>query len=380
MTGRDGNSMGGAGDATTAGRRDQSSFDVELVDVSKEYGGVRAVEELSLAVLRGEFISVLGPSGCGKTTTLRMIAGLEEPTSGEILFRGRRAGDMPAYKRPTNTVFQSYALFPHMSVAENIAYGLTIQKHDKREIQRKVGQLLELVQLSGHETRYPDQLSGGEQQRVALARALARDPAVLLLDEPLGALDLMLRRAMQVELKILHEQVGITFIYVTHDQEEALAMSDRVAVMNMGRLIQMGTPRELFEEPKTRFVAEFIGENNVLPSKLMRKENDRMLVDTEIGPMCTQSTVAEEDDQNYYVCIRADQIVMGRAAADRQYRYDAVVEESIYRGTTIKWLVRLPSGHGLTVSTSIGVVLEQAWAGASIDIGWDPEAVRLVTE
>jgi spermidine/putrescine transport system ATP-binding protein len=248
---------------------------IELVGVEKEFaaGGhdVRAVEHVDLRIAEGEFFSLLGPSGCGKTTTLRMIAGFEEPTNGQILLHGRDMVGVPPFRRDVNMVFQQYALFPHMDVFENVAFGLRRKKVDKGEIKRRVAEALALVELEGRETRKPRQLSGGQQQRVALARALINRPRALLLDEPLGALDLKLRQAMQLELKRIQREVGITFVYVTHDQEEALTMSDRLVVMNAGRIEQLGSPRELYEHPATRFVANFIGTSNVLTGQLERR-------------------------------------------------------------------------------------------------------------
>ncbi len=233
---------------------------VQLSGVTKRFGDVVAVDALDLQIRDGEFFSLLGPSGCGKTTTLRMVAGLEYPTEGSIQIYGEEMGLRPPNKRPINTVFQSYALFPHMTVAKNVAFGLEMQKVEASEVVERVARAIDLVRLTGMENRKPTQLSGGQQQRVALARALVNRPKVLLLDEPLGALDLKLRQAMQFELKELQERVGITFVYVTHDQEEALTMSDRIGVMNDGALLQIGTPQEIYEQPQTRFVADFIGE------------------------------------------------------------------------------------------------------------------------
>jgi spermidine/putrescine transport system ATP-binding protein len=245
---------------------------VELSDVSKAFGEVIAVEELSLAIRDGEFFSLLGPSGCGKTTTLRMIAGFEAPSLGDIFIRGQSMVGIPAHRRPVNTVFQSYALFPHMTVHKNIAFGLEMKKVPNEEINRRVSETLELVQLKGMGERKPRQLSGGQQQRVALARALVNRPDVLLLDEPLGALDLKLRKAMQLELKQIQTEVGITFIYVTHDQEEALTMSDRIAVMDLGLVQQIGPPKDIYEHPANRFVADFIGETNFLTGNVTQIE------------------------------------------------------------------------------------------------------------
>lgn len=235
---------------------------VELANVTKKFGDFVAVDSVDLRIRDGEFFSLLGPSGCGKTTTLRMIAGFEQPTMGEIYIKGQPVAGIPPHRRPVNTVFQSYALFPHMTVAQNVAFGLEMKKVPKAEIKRRVAEVLELVQLPQMSERRPRQLSGGQQQRVALARALVNRPDVLLLDEPLGALDLKLRKAMQLELKQIQAEVGITFIYVTHDQEEALTMSDRIAVMSDGLVQQVGEPRAIYEHPNNRFVADFIGETN----------------------------------------------------------------------------------------------------------------------
>lgn len=240
------------------------SFGVELRNICKHFGEVTAVHDLDLQISDGEFFSLIGPSGCGKTTTLRMVAGFEQPTTGEITINGRPVAGTPPYQRPVNTVFQNYALFPHMTVAENVAFGLEMSNVGRAEIQRRVGEALELVQLPQMASRKPKQLSGGQQQRVALARALVNRPQVLLLDEPLGALDLKLRKEMQLELKHIQSEVGITFIYVTHDQEEAMTMSDRIGIMSNGVLQQVGTPREVYERPINRFVADFIGETNFI--------------------------------------------------------------------------------------------------------------------
>ncbi|MDF1595474.1 MAG: ABC transporter ATP-binding protein [Acidimicrobiia bacterium] len=237
---------------------------VGIKGVTKRFGDVVAVESIDLEITDGEFFSLLGPSGCGKTTTLRMIAGLEYPTEGSITIHGEEMGLRPPNKRPVNTVFQSYALFPHMTVSGNVAFGLQMQKISEDATRRRVGEAIDLVRLSGMENRRPGMLSGGQQQRVALARALVNRPQVLLLDEPLGALDLKLRQAMQLELKEIQREVGITFVYVTHDQEEALTMSDRIAVMNEGQLLQVAPSEEIYERPNTRFVAEFIGETNLI--------------------------------------------------------------------------------------------------------------------
>jgi spermidine/putrescine transport system ATP-binding protein len=261
----------------------KSDFAVEFHDIVKifptpEGGTVTAVDHVSLEIKHGEFFSFLGPSGCGKTTSLRMMAGFEWPTGGEVLIDGRAMGHTPPYLRPVNTVFQSYALFQHMTVFQNVAFGLEMEKVPKPEIAHRVGEALEMVKLGGMGRRKPKQLSGGQQQRVALARALVKRPEVLLLDEPLGALDLKLRKEMQLELKALQEQVGITFIYVTHDQEEALTMSNRIAVMNKGKALQIGGAVEIYERPNCRFVADFIGETNFLTGTIKTLTKDRVTV------------------------------------------------------------------------------------------------------
>jgi len=243
---------------------DGGRFDLELRGLTRRFGANAAVDGISLAVESGEFLSILGPSGCGKTTTLRMIAGFERPDAGEIYLKGVPVAGVPAYERHVNTVFQSYALFPHMTVFDNIAFGLRMQRLPRAEIGPRVRRMLDIVELPGYAARYPHQLSGGEQQRIGVARALVNHPTVLLLDEPLGALDLKVRKRMQLELKRIHREVGITFIYVTHDQEEALVLSDRVAVMNRGRIEQVDTTVNIYERPRTLFVADFIGESNAL--------------------------------------------------------------------------------------------------------------------
>lgn len=243
---------------------------IELINVSKDYDGTEALRGISLTIKENEFVTLLGPSGCGKTTTLRIIAGFEYPTEGTVLFEGKNINSLPPYKRKVNTVFQKYALFTHMNVFENIAFGLRIKKLDNKKIKEKVGNVLNMVNLSGYEKRSVDSLSGGQQQRIAIARALVNEPQVLLLDEPLGALDLKLRKEMQLELKSMQKRLGITFIYVTHDQEEALTMSDTIVIMKDGSIQQIGTPEDIYNEPKNAFVADFIGESNIIGGIMLK--------------------------------------------------------------------------------------------------------------
>jgi spermidine/putrescine transport system ATP-binding protein len=282
-----------------------SEYAVELCDIVKHFQTpegteLAAVNHVTLQIQNGEFFSLLGSSGCGKTTSLRLIAGFEIPTSGEVLINGDAMGNKPPFLRPVNTVFQSYALFQHMTVAENVAFGLEMEHTVKGEITRRVGEVLDMVKLTGMERRKPRQLSGGQQQRVALARALVKRPAVLLLDEPLGALDLKLRKEMQQELKQLQQEVGITFIYVTHDQEEALTMSDRIAVMSQGKVLQTGAPIEIYERPNCRFVADFIGESNFLNGTVLSIFGDKAIsfvptINNEVEGLCVGDLVPGQE-------------------------------------------------------------------------------------
>ncbi len=245
---------------------------IDLKNICKEYDGVKVLKDINLYIRKKEFVTLLGPSGCGKTTTLRIIGGFETPTSGELLFEGKEISHVPPYKRRVNTVFQKYALFPHLNVHDNIAFGLKLKKMSKKEIDHKVDAMLDLVNLQGYGKRHVDALSGGQQQRVAIARSLVNEPEVLLLDEPLGALDLKLRKEMQLELKDMQQRLGITFLYVTHDQEEALTMSDTIVVMRDGNILQIGDPKRIYDEPANAFVADFIGESNILKGTMVRDE------------------------------------------------------------------------------------------------------------
>jgi spermidine/putrescine transport system ATP-binding protein len=296
--------------------------DVEIIGVTKRFGDVTAVDRMDLRIARGEFYSLLGPSGCGKTTTLRMIAGFEQPTEGEILLAGQPIAGVPPYRRNVNTVFQHYALFPHMDVAQNVGYGLRQKKVAPAEERRRASDALALVRLNGYEKRRTWELSGGQQQRVALARALVNRPTVLLLDEPLGALDLKLRKEMQLELKALQREVGITFVYVTHDQEEALTMSDTIVVMRDGRILQMGDPEELYERPVNRFVADFIGTSNFLEASVLGADatTRRATVQTSkgltMGGTVTASGTTPSTGDEVIVAVRPERIEVIPAGAE----------------------------------------------------------------
>jgi len=361
-----------------------SEYAVELKEVSKHFGPVVAVDDVSLSIRDGEFFSLLGPSGCGKTTTLRLIAGFELPTEGDVYIDGHLQGETPPYRRPVNTVFQSYALFPHMTVFQNVAFGLEMQKVAKEEIRQRVLEALEMVQLPGMENRKPAQLSGGQQQRIALARALVNRPKVLLLDEPLGALDLKLRKAMQLELKALQHRVGITFIYVTHDQEEALTMSDRIAVMNRGRVLQTGTPEEIYEQPADRFVADFIGETNFLEGQVeeMRAGEVEVVVDgvlTLYVPTPPQSLPSGGERGGVTVAILPEKISLHAAPPD-QRAVPGLVQEVVYTGTDTRYLVQLTEKTMVTVrQQNIGIGATMVFAvGAKVYLHWQPGYARLL--
>ncbi|MGH2531731.1 MAG: ABC transporter ATP-binding protein [Thermomicrobiales bacterium] len=327
-----------------------TDIDVTLEAVTKRFGQQTAVDGVSLRVERGTFLTLLGPSGCGKTTTLRMIGGFEHPDSGEVYIRGEAMGRRPPYQRDTSMVFQNYALFPHMSIADNIAFGLRERKTEKATANKRVEEMLSLVEMPGYGGRRPRQLSGGQQQRVALARSLILEPTVLLLDEPLGALDLKLRRQMQIELKRIQERVGITFIYVTHDQEEALTMSDRIAVMNRGRVEQEGTTEEIFERPTTRFVADFMGAENVLDAEVVDTDG----ASARLRVAGAEVTVAEPGlraNEGAAVMIRPETVALtdGDAALWR-----GVIEARVYKGSSISYQLRLADGTPLVAEVMRG--------------------------
>jgi spermidine/putrescine transport system ATP-binding protein len=390
---------------------------VELTGVTKQFGDFVAVHGLDLQIRDGEFFSLLGPSGCGKTTTLRMIAGFEQPTMGEVYIHGQPVAGIPPHRRPVNTVFQSYALFPHMTVAQNVAFGLEMKKVTRPEIERRVAEALELVQLRQMENRRPRQLSGGQQQRVALARALVNRPEVLLLDEPLGALDLKLRKAMQLELKQIQGEVGITFVYVTHDQEEALTMSDRIAVMDAGLVQQVGDPRDIYEHPNNRFVADFIGETNFVTGRVAEL-GDMVTVDLGDLPVrgsadgrslslgqaitlairpekinlypqgevdVTKAGLDMDEAMHLFDGQLPDKKVDMRAylAADQgNVVVDGRISEAIYIGTDTRYRVNLSNDASLFVRVqNFGSRYDTTFdVGNDVYVHWDAENAQVLTE
>jgi spermidine/putrescine transport system ATP-binding protein len=353
--------------------------EVEVVDLVKQFGEVTAVDGINLQMPAGEFFSMLGPSGCGKTTTLRLIAGFEQPTSGRILLDGDNMAFTPPHKRNVNMVFQNYALFPHLNVFDNIAFGLRRHKQSKAEIRRRVAGALELVQLTGLEKRKPAQMSGGQQQRVALARALVLQPAVLLLDEPLGALDAKLRKALQIELKELQQQVGITFIYVTHDQEEALTMSDRIAVMSNGRVEQVGPPQDLYEEPTTTFVADFLGVSNLMTVAAQGETNGRCKVALgEFELYASNGDVSTTGETR--MVIRPERVRLEEHQSTGENRIPGMVERVVYLGNASQIIVGLAHGEriqALVQNTGDELAYRQ---GDPVRAYMPAEALRVLTD
>ena len=364
---------------------------VELEGVIKQFTGLTAVNGIDLSIGQGEFFTMLGPSGCGKTTTLRMIAGFEQPSSGRVKIDGSDVAGLPPHRRPTNTVFQNYALFPHLSVAENVAFGLKRQKLDSAEIKRRVASELERVGLTAEAARKPAQLSGGQQQRVALARALVNLPKVLLLDEPLGALDLKLRKGLQVQLKEIQREVGITFVYVTHDQEEALTMSDRIAVMHEGQIEQCAEPEEVYERPRTTFVAGFIGVSNLMPATV----DGSGRVSLQDGPTIAADTAGLAAGESCFAVVRPEKLrveLNGRpagaagnaAGSDGAWPgIEGVVASSLFLGTATQLVVEIPSGAKLTVLVPNADEAERQrlpGGGAKVRLTWHPDHMHLISE
>jgi spermidine/putrescine transport system ATP-binding protein len=366
----------------------QTGADLHLAGLTKRFGTFSAVDDVSLTVPQGSFFALLGPSGCGKTTTLRMIAGLEYPTAGRISIGDDDITDRKPYKRPVNTVFQSYALFPHLDIFENVAFGL--RRRGMRNVRNQVDDMLALVQLEGYGRRHPTRLSGGQQQRVALARAIINRPQVLLLDEPLGALDLKLRRQMQIELKRIQTEVGLTFVHVTHDQEEAMTMADTIAVMNQGRIEQIGSPGELYDSPATTFVANFLGQSNLIRATVAAEQQDRLLLDAQ-GVRVTMLTArSQARTKNAYVGVRPEKIRISRgasapSAADGETglssmdssmnggnKLPGVVTDSSYIGVSTQYLVRTAWGQELMVFSQNTGGGEHISPGDDVMLHWDP--------
>ena len=348
---------------------------VEMIGVNKRYGSNHVVKDLNLMVNEGEFLTLLGSSGCGKTTTLRMIAGFEEPTTGSIKVEGVPVEEKEPYERNVNTVFQTYALFPHKTIFDNIAYGLKMKKVPKEEIKKRVLEMMEMVQLTGFEKRYPSQLSGGQKQRVAIARALINRPRVLLLDEPLGALDLKLRKQMQLELKRLQKKLNITFIYVTHDQEEALTMSDRIAIMHDGIVDQMDTPTEIYEHPTTRFVATFIGETNTYDGCVTSITDGIATITLENGAVKVKCDESFSILEYATVSVRPEKMRFSREPHEG-FELVAVVKDYIYVGSVLKCIVSLPNGNELKIERLAGQELPEI--GSRIFPYWEPEDAVLI--
>lgn len=352
---------------------------VSMMNVDKLYGDNHVVKNMNMNIAEGEFLTLLGPSGCGKTTTLRMISGFELPSSGTIKVQGERVEKKEPYQRDVNTVFQNYALFPNMNVYDNVAYGLKVKKVPKSEIHERVMEALKMVQLEGFEKRRITQMSGGQKQRVAIARAIINRPKVLLLDEPLGALDLKLRKQMQIELKRLQKKLGITFVYVTHDQEEALTMSDRIAIINQGRIEQLASPKDIYEHPKTRFVAGFIGETNLLDAMVTSVDGDTALIGTEVGkatvkiPSKTKVNIMD----GVAVSVRPENMKFSSTPVEG-FSIKGVVKEKIFVGNLIKMMVNLNDGTEIRINRfDQGELAED---GDLVYLYWDLDKGVLIKE
>ncbi len=347
--------------------------------ITKEYGKFVAVDQVSLNVEKGEFLTLLGPSGSGKSTILMMIAGFQNPTSGKILLNGENILFKPSYKRNIGVAFQNYALFPHMTVFDNIAFPLRMRKMSKQDIKENVEKVLEQVELTEFRRRHPKQLSGGQQQRVSLARALVFNPPILLLDEPLGALDKKLRETMQLEIKHLHETIGITMVYVTHDQSEALTMSDRIAVLNHGRIEQLGSPIDLYEKPRNEFVADFIGETNlIVDMKPLEYKDDLFKLVSPKGLEILLSQKLTDAPDTLHVAIRPERIAFLKSSQEQLNTYEVVVKEVIYLGETLKYKVVTNTQDELTVSMTNEWGTEKYKRGDRVLIGWHEEDLNIV--
>jgi len=358
---------------------------VQLENVSKVYDEADVVlDNMNLSINKGEFLTLLGPSGCGKTTTLRIIAGFETPSSGRVLIEGEDVTLNPPYQRTVNTVFQNYALFPHMNIFDNVAFGLKMKKVPADRIREKVLEMLKVVRLEGYESRMPSQLSGGQMQRVAIARALVNSPKVLLLDEPLGALDLKLRKQMQIELKHLQRSLGITFIFVTHDQEEALTMSDRIVVMNKGLIEQVGTPEELYERPKTKFVADFLGETNILQGEVFKlKEHEVLLQLEQEQDIIRIPNLNYDMGDRFMVSVRPERIVIKNEPDDTDVYLQCRFKEKIYVGSNVKIIMVLKNGKEIVVSQPVNQSIEafgKLAADADYFVTWKPNHTIVIKE
>ncbi|HWP42828.1 MAG TPA: ABC transporter ATP-binding protein [Blastocatellia bacterium] len=351
-------------------------FDVELIDVSRSFGEVAALDSVSLGVRRGEFLTLLGPSGCGKTTLLRMIAGFDRPTRGRVMLGGVDVTDQPPYRRDVTTVFQQYALFPHMNVFENVAFGLERKRISREEIRKRVRNALDMVRMNGFDERRPSELSGGQQQRVALARALVVEPRVLLLDEPLAALDLKLRKQMQLELKALQRRLGISFVFVTHDQEEALTMSDRVVVMNAGRIEQSGCAEEIYERPQTEFVASFIGISNIIEGTVVAVRDGVSVISLGRAEVKVHGIDARVGER-VRIMIRPEKIVL---SANASGLLGGRIEQGVYLGESTQWRVRTDAGQEVTVVEQNREPLTSIVSriGQPVSLSWEPSSAILL--